>query len=248
MNVSWRNCKMFSKPWMLTVPSTARQSSVWRSMRKARHSMGRSCLAMALLVMLAAGQPTLAASGARPKYQRIPTQYIAALGEPGATSGSGAQLWGLWPVDPGPRGIKLDTYDKLKSTGGMTPAHWQFDSTDWWLEEHGLIMEQPVFPVPPRKYVVTGGRDAVAVLTIHPADKNGNARWELDNGATLYDVTHLGCRSARYLPDTGAGSCSPASAQQKAFPVAPGAVMPPVNGCKKQDYAVLLVIGVPADD
>ncbi len=209
----------------------------------------RACLAMLLLVaMVATGQPIFAASGGKLRYQRIPTQFIAALGDPGASSGSDAQSWGLWPLDPGPRGITLDKYDKLKSTGGMTPARWQFDSRDWWLEEHGLIMEQPVFPVPARKYVVTGGRDAIAVLTIHPADRNGNTRWELDKGATLYDVTHLGCRSARYLPAKGEGSCSPVNAQQTAFPVAPGGVMPAVNGCKKQDYAVLLVIGVPVED
>jgi len=40
------------------------------------------------------------------------------------------------------------------------------------------------------------------VLTIHPKDKDGNERWELADGATLYDVTHLGCRSARYTPVT----------------------------------------------
>ena len=28
------------------------------------------------------------------KFQRISTQFIAALGDPGATSGSGAQSWG----------------------------------------------------------------------------------------------------------------------------------------------------------
>ncbi len=188
---------MFSKPRMFTLPTTSLQSSVWRSMRKARHLIGRACLAMILLVvMLAMGQPSLAAGRARPKYQRILTQYIAAQGEPGATSGSGAQLRGLWPLDPGLRGIKLDTYDKLKSTGGMTTARWLFNSTDWWLEEHGLIMEQPVFPVPSRKYVVTGGRDAIAVLTIHPADKNGNTRRELDNGAALWYFTEIGKQSS----------------------------------------------------
>ena len=87
-----------------------------------------------------------------------------------------------------------------------------------------------------------------AVLTIHPADKNGETRWELDSGATLYDVTHLACRSARYIPAKGAGSCSPANAHQTAFPVAPGGAMPPVDGCMKQDYAVLLVIGVAVED
>ncbi len=209
----------------------------------------RAYLAMVLLVAtLAIGQSAHAASAGKTKFQRIPTQFIAALGEPGAKSGSGAQAWGLWALDPGPRGIQLDTYDSLKGTGGMTPARWQFDSRDWWLEEHGLIMEQPVFPVPPRKYMVTGGRDAMAVLTIHPADKNGNARWELDGGATLYDVTHLACRSARYIPAKGGGSCSPAKVQKTAFPVAPGGAMPPVDGCKKQDYAVLLVIGVAVED
>ena len=221
----------------------------WEPSRTALHQIGRVCLAVALLVaMLALGQSALAASGGKVKFQRIPTQFIAALADPGATSGSGAQSWGLWPLDPGPRGIKLDKYDQLKGTGGMTPARWQFDSKDWWLEEHGLIMEQPVFPVPARKYVVTGGRDVTAVLTIHPADKNGETRWELDSGATLYDVTHLACRSARYMPAKGAGSCSPANAHQTAFPVAPGGAMPPVDGCKKQDYAVLLVIGVAVED
>jgi hypothetical protein len=29
-----------------------------------------------------------------------------------------------------------------------------------------------------------------------------------------------------------------------AFPVSPGASMPSVDGCNKQDYAVLIVIGV----
>ena len=190
------------------------------------------------------GQSVLAASGGKTRFQRIPTQFIAALGDPGATSGSGAQSWGLWPLDPGPRGIELGRYDQLKRDGGVAPARWRFNAADWWLEEHGLIMERPVFPVPARKYVVTGGRDVIAVLTIHPADKNGDARWELDSGATLYDVTHLACRSARYIPAQGEGSCSPANARTTAFPVAPGGAMPPVEGCNKQDYAVLLVIGV----
>jgi hypothetical protein len=91
---------------------------------------------------------------------------------------------------------------------------------------------------------VTGDRATTAALTIDPADANGNRRWELTDGATLYDVTHLGCRAARYTPAEGGNSCSPANAQQAAFPVAPGGVMPPVEGCNKQDYAVLIVIGV----
>jgi hypothetical protein len=159
-----------------------------------------------------------------------------------------AQSWGLWPLDPGPRGVELNRYQRLKDAGGVAPARWTFDGTDWWLEEHGLIMEQPTVRLPPGKYLVTGNREVTAVLTIHPADRNGDRRWELDTGATLYDVTHLACRSARYTPVAVGGSCSPANAQKTAFPVAPGGVMPPVEGCTKQDYAVLIVIGVGVQD
>jgi len=209
----------------------------------------RTCLASALLVTIALmGQPVHAGGGDLTKFQRISTQYIAALGDPGAASGNGAQLWGLWPLDPGPRGVELDSYERLKGAGGVAPARWKFDDTDWWLEEHGLIMEQPTFPLPPGKYVVTGARDVTAVLTIHPADRTGDRRWELPKGATLYDVTHLACRSARYTPAAVGGSCSPANAQKTAFPVAPGGVMPPVEGCSKQDYAVLIVIGMVVED
>lgn len=185
---------------------------------------------------------------AEPSFKRIPTQFIAALGDPGAASGSGAQTWGLWRADPGPRGVQLDAYEQLKAAGGVAPAQWIFDSKDWWLEEHGLIMEKPDFPLPSGKYMVTGDREVTAVLTIHPTDKDGVQRWELDKGATLHDVTHLPCRSARYSQTVGENLCSPSQAEQKAFPVTPGAPMPPVAGCSKQDYAVLFVIGVAAEN
>jgi hypothetical protein len=209
------------------------------------HNRAQSVLAIGLLVaMTAAGQPAQAAGQAQAKFTRIPTQFIAALGDPRATSGGNAQSWGLWREDPGPRGVRLDRYAQLKSTG-VAPARWKFDDTDWWLEEHGLIMERPDFPLPPGKYQVTGDRDVTSVLTVHPKDRNGNQRWELADGATLWDVTHLGCRSARYTPpSSGKTSCSPASAKQSAFPVFPGAAMPAVEGCHKQDYAVLIVIGM----
>ncbi len=206
-------------------------------------------LAVVLLVtIVVVAQAVHAADGGQTKFKRIPTQYIAALGNPGATSGNGAQSWGLWPLDPGPRGVKLNRYQSLKNAGGVAPARWKFDESDWWLEEHGLIMEQPTFPLPPGKYVVTGARKVTAVLTIHPPDNHDDRRWELDQGATLYDVTHLACRSARYTPVTGSGSCSPANAKQSAFPVAPGGAMPPVDSCTKQDYAVLIVIGMGVED
>ncbi|HXD75466.1 MAG TPA: hypothetical protein VN628_17090 [Vicinamibacterales bacterium] len=209
-------------------------------------SVSRRLLAIGSLVLAAGLQPPVHASGVDfSQFKRIDPQYIAALGEPGATSGSGAQSWGLWNQDPGPRGCKLDRYPQLKAAGNVAPAQWKFDPADWWLEEHGLIMEKPTFPLPAGKYLVTGDRTVTTVLTIHPKDKDGNQRWELADGATLYDVTHLGCRSARYTPKTP-DSCSPANARTTGYPVRPGAAMPAVDGCRKQDYAVLIVVGLPA--
>jgi hypothetical protein len=224
------------------------RGAVFTRTRSTQQLIRCAYLATALLVTIAvAAQVVYAAGEGQTKFKRIPTQYIAALGDPRATSGNGAQLWGLWPLDPGPRGVKLSRYQLLKDTGGVAPARWKFEETDWWLEEHGLIMEQPTVPLPPGKYLVTGARKVTAVLTIHPTDSHGDRRWELDQGATLHDVTHLACRSARYTPATG-GSCSPANAKQTAFPVVPGGAMPPVEGCTKQDYAVLIVIGVGVED
>jgi hypothetical protein len=195
------------------------------------------------LVVLLAGAACATDSGPV-KFREVEPQFVAALGAPGATSGSGAQKWGLWPLDPGTRGVALGDFGRLQAAGGVAPARWKFDGADWWLEENGLLMESPEFPVPPGKYLVTGARGVTAVLTIHAADANGNRRWELADRATLYDVTHLGCRSARYTPASGDGSCSPARANRAAFPVAEGAAMPAVDGCRKQDYSVLIVIGV----
>jgi len=179
-------------------------------------------------------------------FRRVPTQYIAALSSPDAMSGNDAQTWGLWRQDPGPRGVQLRDYERLRAAGGVAPAQWTFDDKAWWLEEHGLIMERPEFPLPPGRYMVTGDRAVTTVLTVDAMGKDGGERWALD-GATVYDVTHLRCRSALYTPATSGGSCSPARAQMGAFPVRPGAAMPPVEGCHKQDYAVLIVIGVAAE-
>ncbi len=212
---------------------SVQRSGRTRNMQRLFH---RTCIAAVLLVAIAVVAQTLyAAGGGQTKFRRISTQYIAALGAPGATSGNGAQWWGLWPLDPGPRGVKLNRYPSLTNSGGIAPARWKFDETDWWLEEHGLIMEQPTIPLPAGKYVVTGARKVTAVL-------------KLDQGATLYDVTHLACRSARYIPAAVGGSCSPANAKQAAFPIAPGGAMPPVEGCTKQEYAVLIVIGMGVED
>ena len=205
---------------------------------------GTAAAAQAALSPAALAQPALVAGEIQTKFRRIRTQFIAALSDPDAKSGSNAQLWGLWRQDPGPRGVRLDGYERLMAADGVAPAQWKFDSTDWWLEEHGLIMEKPDFPVPPGKFLVTGNRQVTTMLTVHPMGEDGTQRWELANDATVYDVTHLRCRSARYTPATSDNSCSPSKAQMSAFPVAPGASMPPVESCNKQDYAVLFVIGV----
>ena len=184
------------------------------------------------------------AGEAETNFRRVRTQFIAALADPDATSGSNAEEWGLWRLDPGPRGVRLNRYQQLQEAGGVAPADWQFDNTDWWLGENGLIMEQPDFPLASGEYLVTGDREVVSVLTVHPEAGDGSHRWELRDGATVYDVTHLRCRSARYTPAEGTDSCSPEKAQIREFPVTPGAEMPPVEGCNKQDYAVLFVIAI----
>jgi len=178
------------------------------------------------------------AVAAPPGFKRIPTQFIAAIADPEASSGSSANEWGLWTVDPGPRGVFLRDYKKdIQSRNNKAPVGWQFDPSDWWLEEHGLIMEAPSFPLEKGRYLVTGGRLVTTVLEIGEGGK-----WSLEKGK-LFDVTHLPCRSARYTPQAGVGSGSPLTANEKDFPVKPGAEMPRVDGCDKVDYAVLFVIG-----
>ena len=41
-----------------------------------------------------------------------------------------------------------------------------------------------------------------------------------------------------------ASYCTPEQARTADFPVTPGAAMPAVAGCNKQDYAVLFVLGI----
>lgn len=201
-----------------------------------------------LALTAASGRAARGENDEQTRFKPVSPQYIAALGDPSARSGGGAQSWGLWRLDPGPRGVKLKRYESLKSAGGVAPARWKFDDADWWLEEHGLIMEKPEFPLSPGRYAVTGDREVTAVLTVHPKDAKGDQRWDLDRGATLYDVTHLACRSARYTRPLGEGVCSPEKAPPSEFPVAPGAKMPPVEGCSKQDYSVLIVVGVAVEN
>ncbi|KAK3260065.1 hypothetical protein CYMTET_30963 [Cymbomonas tetramitiformis] len=215
----------------------AREQSVEESKPRRRDFASASVLLASSLALSFAAN---ADENAQPEFKRLRrTQFIAALGDPDSSSGAAADEWGLWPLDPGPRGVYLRDYRSLESRGGKAPAKWQFDRKDWWLEEHGLIMEKPDFPLAPGKYIVTGGREVSSILTVYP-----DARWELSNGAKLYDVTHLPCRAARYTPMSDAAS--PANARLTDFPVKPGAEMPTVEGHQKQDYAVLFVIGVEA--
>jgi hypothetical protein len=186
----------------------------------------------------------LAAAPLRAEATFVPgeTQYIAALGASTATSGDDAQDWGFWSVDPGPRGVWSTDLSTLLANGGVAPAGWQFDAGSWWLEEHGLIMEAPSFPLPPGQYVVTGGREATAVLTVAPPDASGAMAWSLSDGATIYDVTHLRCRAAVYTALEGQ-SCTPDKTPTDVFPMDPGRAMPMVEGCSKRDYQVLIVVG-----
>ena len=176
--------------------------------------------------------------------RRVRTQFIAALGDPIASSGLGAEQWGIWRVDPGPRGVYLNQFDtSIARRGGKAPAGWKWDPNEFWIEEYGRIMEKPDFPVPAGRYLVTGGRKITTILTIDPPDASGKQKWKLENGK-LYDVTHLPCRSAKYVPNKGGVGGSPTDANLADYPVQPGAEMPPIPGCSKQDYAVLFVLAV----
>ena len=182
---------------------------------------------------------------AQTKYKRIRTQYIAALAPSEATSGTGAETWGLWRIDPGPIGVWLRFYKLLQKAGNIAPAGWRFNINDWWLDENGLIMKAPEFPMPSGKYYVTNGEEHISLLTVDPPDSKGKQTWSLSDGKTIADVTHGPCRSTRYTPENGLGTCSPVNANQNVFPLKPGEDPPPVQGCKRKKYAVLIVFGKP---
>ena len=48
------------------------------------------------------------------EFTQIPIQFIAALGDPQSSSGEGASQWGIWRLDPGPRGVQLEEYEQVK--------------------------------------------------------------------------------------------------------------------------------------
>ncbi len=184
---------------------------------------------------------------AQKKYRPVRPQYIAALAPAGATSGTGAETWGIWRVDPGPIGVWLRFYQLLKKAGNIAPAGWRFDIDDWWLDENGLIMRAPDFPISPGQYYVTNGEDQIALLTIEAPDKDGKQAWSLSDGKTIKDVTHGPCRSARYTPIGASGTCTPEKANVSGFPLQPGEEVPPIEMCNRQIYAVLIVFGFPVE-
>ena len=93
-------------------------------------------------------------------------QFIAGLGDPQSSAGSNAAEWGIWPVDPGPRGVAIGNFTQLEARGGVAPAGWTHDPQDWWVEEYGRMMEKPDFPLATGRYLVTGDREVTTVLTV----------------------------------------------------------------------------------
>jgi hypothetical protein len=177
-------------------------------------------------------------------FRRVRPQYIAVLADPGASAGTGAETWGYWREDPGPIGVFLRQFAKLDRLG-FGPTGWRFDGDDWWLDENGIIMKAPDFPMPAGRYLVTNGEENVSILTVEAPDATGAQGWSLSDGMTASDVTHGPCRSARYTPTGESGTCSPADADQSVFPLPLGASPPMVKGCERKEYAVFIVIGLP---
>ena len=124
---------------------------------------------------------------------------------------------------------------------------WRFDIDDWWLDENGLIMRAPDFPISAGQYYVTNGENQIALLTIEAPDKDGKQAWSLSDGKTIKDVTHGPCRSARYTPMGASGTCTPEKADLADFPLKPGEEVPPIEMCNRQIYAVLIVFGFPVE-
>lgn len=178
------------------------------------------------------------------------------------SSGTGALGWGLWRYDPGPTGVQFSQIPQLEQNN-VAPMGWNFDRSEWWVEEHGRIMETPE-SLPAGRYKVqwlncgAWGAYCPCGDTHHACCPEGETcdlvdliidgdNWSLGSTAgmqaTLHDVTHLPCRSAVYTPLDGAStdSCMPHNIDTSEFPVAAGAAMPNVPGCNKVDYAVLFV-------
>ena len=87
-----------------------------------------------------------ACSAAERQWKRVnPIQFIAANVDPTGggnqqSSGTGADSWGIWTVDPGPRGVQLRDYSKLEKNNGVAPAKWQFENElASWGEDYAAV-------------------------------------------------------------------------------------------------------------
>lgn len=130
--------------------------------------------------------------------------FIAAWANKGDQKGTDAQKWGLWEGDPGADGRQPDTLSS-------NPPNW-YNPLDWWIEEHGLIMPNPV-PLPAGEYKVygdttQGGPDGAKLLTVKE-----DGSWELPEGVTLDQVTHHPCKSVRYMGTEESGCTVAAKAK-----------------------------------
>ena len=67
----------------------------------------------------------------------------------------------------------LRFYQALQKAGNIALSGWRFDIDDWWLDENGLIMKAPEFPIPARQYYVTSGEGNICLLTVEEADAEG---------------------------------------------------------------------------
>ena len=67
---------------------------------------------------------------------------------------------------------RLDHYPQLNATG-VARAQWKFDASDWRLEEDGLIMEKPTFPLTPGDGPAF--REGLPQAGLHGTDRRGAA-------------------------------------------------------------------------
>jgi len=143
------------------------------------------------------------------------------------------------------RCVALGRFPQLLKSGGVAPDGWKFDSQDWWLEEHGLIMEPPQFPAGSGRYLVTGERELVTSLTIHPSGRperrpplgTRRPRHAVRRDTPGLPRSALHTRHGRQIMPASQGTTGGISGGARGN-------MPPSPGCAQQDYAVLIVIGV----
>ena len=167
-------------------------------------SVSRRILFIGSLLLAAGLQQPVHASGVDlSKFKRIEPQFIAALGDPGATSGKGAQSWGFWNQDPGPRACKLDHYHQLKAVsavllGVATDGNSTLRTGGW--RNMALIMEKPTFPLAPGKYLVTGDREVTTVLDNSAQGQGRQSAVGTRRRRNPQQMSPIrrGCRSARY--------------------------------------------------